>query len=527
MKKFDAVFFTDMTAKIYHVKPLGPYRLASELRSAGYSVLVVDYFSNWLEDFKSLSKLLRMSISDQTKFVGYSGTFFTYKKTSNANVIPKINSHKEYYGIDYGRENDVWPCDQEKIHRMNRAIKGLNPRTKIFYGGSQVPQIGKNFKDSGVDYLVNGFADGIIVDIMKRLEDGRFIKYNLFNGMKLIDYDIRGESFDFKNSETIYEDTDAVSNEFVLPLETSRGCLFKCSFCEFPLIGRKKGDPDYHKNADRLKNELVRNYEMYGIKKYMIVDDTFNETTGKLEVIYDILQKNNISIEFLCYLRADLLERFPEQIPLLKNMGLRSSFLGIETLNPQAAKSVGKKSHPDNIKNTLSMAKDVWKDDVLIYASFIAGLPHDNEETINNWIQWVYDSPDLIDSFILTPLKLVSRFHLSDLQSRPDYYGFKIDGDKWTNNLGFTSAQAEEISDYWMEKSWAAGRLKIGAKEILGLQNLGYEFNEIMQYRINNLPYEEIGIRYQEKFKRYQDILFNLIKNDAAPKSICTSEEVK
>jgi radical SAM superfamily enzyme YgiQ (UPF0313 family) len=100
-------------------------------------------------------------------------------------------------------------------------------------------------------------------------------------------------------------------------------------------------------------NEIRENFEKYSVKKYTIVDDTFNESTEKLNAIYESLKANDLQIEFSCYIRLDLVARNPEQIVLLKKMGCTSVFLGIETLNERAAKAIGKGAMVELVKDTL------------------------------------------------------------------------------------------------------------------------------------------------------------------------------
>lgn len=493
---------------MYHVKPLGSYRLASELRSHGYKVLVIDFFGQWLDHTKNFYELLKMVISEETVFVGYSGTFFSDSNTISSN--PK--SWNEYDNNSFS----LWPTEQKKIAIINHLIKKINPSVKIFYGGSKASQIDTNFKHSGVDYLVQGLADGIIVDLVQRLKKKLPLRFNLLNGIKNIDYDITGAALDFARSQTIYEASDVVDYDHVLPLETSRGCLFKCSFCAYPLLGRKKGDPEYHRHGDMIRDELLRNFELHGIRKYMIVDDTFNETTAKLESLNEILSKNNLSIEFSCYLRSDLLERFPEQIQLLKDMGLRSAFLGIESLNPATYRAIGKKSEAESIKNTLTLARATWNKDVAIFASFIAGLPYDDEDTINDWMQWVYDQDFLFDNFNLRALSIANTLYFnSDIQRRPDHYGYEIVDplhQTWVNNLGLSLARAREISTAWMERSYRNSRLRVAGWEMLGMQNLGFSYEELQTYTVNALPYDEMNRRNSEKFFKYQQRLYDVVR---------------
>lgn len=505
MKKYHAVIFTDMSSKIYHVRPLGAYRIASELRQAGYQVLVIDYFSKWLADLKGFFNLLDTVISDETLFVGYSSTFFS--------PTTEFKEHVETYYEYFGEMSAQWPIEHQRMNLINRHIKKLGPRSKILYGGNGANNVTPMLTESGIDYIVQGLADNTVVEIINNIRDNKHIKYTLINNAKVIAYDVTARGFDFTNSQTVFSPDDCFDGDSVLPLETSRGCMFKCSFCEYPLLGRKKNDLSYHRTVNSLTQEVVRNYETFGINKYMIVDDTFNESTSKLEAVYNALENSNIKIEFACYLRADLLERFPEQIPLLRNMGIRSAFLGIETLNPRAAKSVGKNSHTDRIKEVLIQLKDVWKKETMIHGGFIAGLPYDNEETIEEWMAWIYNNPDLIDSYFIQPLRLIPSLFPSDLQKNPQNYGYKQTGANWINNMDYTCEQAEALSHRWMKKSWETGRLKVATWDMLGIQNLGYEFEEIRNFRINSLPFREFSQRYQTKFNTYQQRLLNTVND--------------
>lgn len=498
--KYDAVFFTDMGSKFYHIRPLGAYRLASELRSHGYSVLVVDFLSEWVQDRREFFKLLKNIISDQTLFVGYSSTFFSYRDKEAI----EINSFEEFYSADLSR----WPAPAAEISIINTYIKKLNPNIKILHGGaSSIPD--KALKDGGVDYSVQGLADNVIIEIANSLKNGKHIKFNLKNNIKVIDYDITASKFDFPNSETVFSPSDFLSSWEVLPMETSRGCLFKCSFCSFPLLGRKKNHPEYHKGVDIIAREIKRNYETFGISSYMFSDDTFNESTEKLERIYQAIELSGVKIKFHCYLRIDLIERFPEQIELLKKMGLQSCFLGIETLNLTAAKAIGKSSNPTRVKSTLIEMRKVWGGDVIIYGSFIAGLPHETESTIDEWMGWVYDQQDLIDGFVLRSMFLSSStLSESDISKNPGKYGYSLfNNGAWISNTGLSIYSAQIIAQRWMEKAWQNNRLRVSGHELMALIGLGYTIDQLKTMTLNTLPFKELIVKHKQKFKQYQSQL--------------------
>lgn len=510
--KYHAIFFTDMSSRLWHARPLGAYRLATELRSQGYDVLVLDFLSKWLLDLKEFDKLLKLIISDQTLFVGYSGTFFSQNE--------KIGKSLDTFDDFYNHKNSTispWPVGTNAIRLINRRIKSLNPGIKIFYGGAwasnALDRLGPN--ETGVDYVVQGFADSYIVDLMNNLQNKKHISYSFENNCKVIKYDVTGAQFDFVNqSHTVYHESDCLSENEILPLETSRGCMFKCKFCSFPLLGRKKNDTSYHKHVSVVAQELKRNYETFGVNRYMFVDDTFNETTSKLQEIRDAIKQSGIDIKFFCYLRLDLVERYPEQIELLKDMGMQSAFIGIETLNTKSARAVGKSSDPESVKHTLELMRTAFGDQCNIHASFIAGLPYETEETFNQWMSWVHERSDLIDSFNIQKLSLNTKDTSwpSEITRNPEKYGYTLDhSGEWINNVGMTEQDAIKISESWLNRSWESGRLKIGGFDIMGMQNLGFDFDELKHQQLNQLPISTIKDRYQQKFDRYQQKLYEYL----------------
>lgn len=506
---YHAVFFTDMSDKIWHARPIGAYRLASELRDHGYKVLVVDFFSKWLMEPAEFDNLLKTVITEETRFVGYSGTFFSIRNRPKT----EVDSYREYYGYSMHQ----WPVEVKFIKKINQRIKSLNNRVKIFYGGAQASKLNANLTESGVDYVVQGLADSIIVEILDNLCNDRHIRYTPKNDCRVIDYDILGHQFDFVNSRTVFHESDCFAPDEVLPFETSRGCLFKCKFCAFPLIGRKKNDPAYHRNIEIMAEELRHNYDLFGVTKYMFLDDTFNESTEKLRQVQAAIDMSGVDIRFSCYLRLDLISRYPEQIEILKSMGMQSCYLGIETLNLKSARSIGKSSHPDWIKSSLKDMQNILGDSCTIFGSFIAGLPHETEDTLEEWMTWVYDHPELIHGFSIGRLSFTKSSFPSEIERDPGKFGYQIDSDgAWTNNMGMTQHRANEISHKWMEHSWNTNRLRISGWEAMGLQNLGYSFQELQKLTLNQLPMIDISRRYQKRFQDYKTKLFGyLVQKDS------------
>ena len=110
-------------------------------------------------------------------------------------------------------------------------------------------------------------------------------------------------------------------------------------------------------------------------------------------------------------------------------MGLRSAFLGIETLHEKAGKSIGNNSY--KVIDSLEKIRDVWKEDVVIYGSLIAGLPYENQDTINQWMEWVYNKDHLLQFYSISPLTInpTSSFQ-SKICKNPEQYGYTFDSNR-------------------------------------------------------------------------------------------------
>lgn len=505
---YDIILFTDLGARFWHAKPLGAYRLATELRSKGYTVKVIDFTGKLIINHKLFKNLLDNLVGDNTIFVGFSSMFFADYETNAS----KEKGYWERISLNEELPN-TYPCGQRTFDIWCKYIKKLQPNTKIVFGGN------KAFPEADisneVDYLVVGLADTTIVDLANHLRHKTPLKYmpSATHNWKIINYDPNGASFDFPGSVTTFEETDHIMPGEVLPIETSRGCMFKCKFCAFPLLGRKKTDPAYHKHVDCLAREFKENWEKYRVHKYMFVDDTFNETVDKLKIVLDAKEQSGVDIEFSSYLRVDLIARYPEQISLLKDLGIKSAFFGVETLHPPTAKIIGKGLDGERVKETFYRLQDAWGN-VAMFASLIAGLPEETPESLDAMMTWFNQADNPLDGFNLNPLYISKTVWPSDIVKNPEQYGYTmtktsvIDVFKWKNNI-WDFDQVDKLSKSYMNSAFDSGRLKIAHWDIMGVQNYGYTFDEMKGMSLKDLPSKELKIRNQAQFLNYIKTLFN------------------
>jgi radical SAM superfamily enzyme YgiQ (UPF0313 family) len=449
-------------------RTVGAYQVANELRRHGYSVQVVEdlpYIA--AEGTELLLKLLDKLVDESTLWIGFNTTFF-------------YSLRKESPGQKNSTDNA--PFTEREQTEIAEFVRARSPKCRFVIGGA------KSFHKNGgslIDAYIVGYADQSAIEFTKWCQGKNpFFQYKRNpDGSITVDNDQRAASFDFANSRFLWHESDHIFQNEALPIEISRGCIFKCSFCSYPLNGKKKFD--YLKNPEILKDQLIENYEKYGTTNYIFSDDTHNDSPEKLEILYDqVYAKLPFKINFGCYLRLDLINAHPHTIQLLKDSGIRTAFFGIESLNYESNKSIGKGLKQEKIIDCLDKIKQHWGDQVYTEGGFIIGLPNDSLESVQQWLK-LLENDFSLDSIRLNPLHIgrkkpeMGSLWISDLDLNYTKYGYRFGPQGWVNNRGLTFSQANRL--YIECESRFANKLTWTG--IFEYMNLGLKFEEVRNFK--------------------------------------------
>jgi radical SAM superfamily enzyme len=377
------------------------------MRSQGLEVEVLDFFNSWHVD--ELEKVLKAYCPD-------------------------------FIGISFG----LGQLDDFRVNTFLSLARTINPNIKVIAGGNQVLYN----TIQGIDLSFKGFADGAIEDIVAYLKTGVYPNTVLINEVnlgiakKIVECNHYYSRFDLSNLRTNY-----TANDFLLPneslaLETSRGCIFKCKFCNFPLIGKNKND--YIRSKEDLKQEIVYNYNTYGISQYNITDDTFNDNEIKINNMYEISQEIDFDLKFMCYARIDLLNARPGSLDKMVKLGVRGMFLGIESLNPETSKIIGKGFTGDKLLNYLREVKQQYPK-LHLTGSYIIGLPKETLEQSRANINFTIDE-GLIDTSPMYAL------HIPKQTGGVDISAFSTEWDQH----GYIEMSLDEINELVSQPKYSA-----------------------------------------------------------------------
>jgi radical SAM superfamily enzyme YgiQ (UPF0313 family) len=444
----------------------GAYRLRTYLKDNNIDIDVIDYFYQWsLEEiFQVLDKFKKLH------FIGFSSTFLTGSK------LTIIKDLKEKYPdikiVVGGAETDLTSVACPEY--IDNVFLGFCEQTFLKY----------------IVSLINGSKDGLQWETHPRGN----LKYILPKESH------RGLNNDYRVD---WEDRDLVHG-LNLPIEISRGCIFSCSFCGFPLIGKNKDE--YLRSAENLAAEFQRNYELYGVTSYSFADDTLNDTTYKLEVIRKALEMINLKIKFSCNLKPELIHVFPEQIDLLIEIGMRSGIVGIESFYNPSRKAIKKGLSIDNTLKILEQIKKK-KPDVSLQSGFIVGLPYETKESCEATHKWLLDhNHALLDAWYWQPLHIFTQFKLlkSEMTVDPAKFGYRMLSDIYWESDIMTLQEARDLSARFNKEAEAQQRY--AGFSMAELCNYGYDEKDLFNMIRTELDFKRVREQRRAHIEKYKSM---------------------
>lgn len=162
-------------------------------------------------------------------------------------------------------------------------------------------------------------------------------------------------------------------------LLTSRGCPFNCHYC-FNFYGRKFRK----RSAANVFREIKHLYEVYKIKDFFIVDDTFNIDKQRCVSLFRLIIDSGLKIRlyFTSGLRGDLMDK--EYIDLMVEAGTIWVTFGVETVNKRVQKLANRIMDVDKLKQSIEYCCEKG---IMVATFFIVGFPTETKdeamETLN------------------------------------------------------------------------------------------------------------------------------------------------
>lgn len=199
-------------------------------------------------------------------------------------------------------------------------------------------------------------------------------------------------------------------NRLILPIETSRGCIYHCSFCNFG----KNSEFSVFDTEEIIKQvEFLR--KKYKTSYFYFINQAINLRRQDLDRLCTALINKRVGIKWRSYCRADNLDE--KTLRLMKKSGCFRLGFGLESASKDVLRNVRKTVSIKNFRKNLVLCHKIG---IQADLYLIVGLPNETSEDANQTINFIRDNSPYISNIYYTTLTVR---HNSDIHKNPAKYG--------------------------------------------------------------------------------------------------------
>ena len=182
----------------------------------------------------------------------------------------------------------------------------------------------------------------------------------------------------------------------ILPILTSRGCPFQCSYCvSSRMVGAAFRARDPNKVVDEL--EWLKNEQKAGT--FSFYDDAFTYDQKRAIAICEEIKKRRIDIPWDCQTRVDKISK--EVLVKMKDAGCQLVSFGAESGCQKILDAVNKRTTIEQNEKAVKLAKEVG---LSVAMSVVIGYPGETAETLQQTFSFIKRAkPDYVYLCLATP----------------------------------------------------------------------------------------------------------------------------
>lgn len=186
---------------------------------------------------------------------------------------------------------------------------------------------------------------------------------------------------------------------------SSRGCPFRCTFCDKTI----SGSPWRARSAEDVVDELEEVVGRFGVRYACIFDDNFTLRRSRVEAICEELIRRRIDLHWKCEARVDGVT--PDLCQLMKQAGCRTIAFGIESGNQESLDFLRKDQDLGKMRSAISSARTAGIETV---GYVLVGIPGETPATTLRTLDFVLDTEmDFIQFSTLSPFPGTDLYELA------------------------------------------------------------------------------------------------------------------
>ncbi len=374
-----------------------------------------DYFGDSI--FAKMFSILRgRSVNIPLLTCVYVSTIFKKKGHSVEYCYEKIPQQYFDLFILYGSI-----VDYKKENYVAGYLRKRNKKSKVGFIGA-FPAVMPDLY-SNAHFIINGEPEAYFMYQFDSIENlNGMINVNGWMDMDDLpspDYSM----FPFRS----YKYSPILNNTPFLTIQSSRGCPYSCGYyCTYPTSQGKKVR---YRDPNSLIEDIRFMQTKFSMKSLLFRDPIFGLDKNYPIKLSEKLLENNIKIDWGIETRADLLNK--DNLTIMKNAGLSSINIGIETNNIQIAKMNKRKlTEVSHQKEIIEFCNNLG---IKIIGFFIIGMEGDTVSSIREMVRFALEQNTFMARFsVSTPYpgteyyKSLNQKELLSHKNFEDYNQFKL-----------------------------------------------------------------------------------------------------
>ncbi len=275
------------------------------------------------------------------------------------------------------------------------ALRQICPNATIVFGGPQASATDEETLVAfpWVDMILRGEAENSIVPLINCLQSGGDLE--LAPGLSWR----RGGKFVRNPDAPVVTDLDALpfpayhlypvskmvniyntrKNRTVesFPLETGRGCPFRCTFCSTASFYKRRLRM---KSAGRLVREMSDLHNKYGLDQFFLIHDLLTGDRPFVLEFCNMLRLNGLAgkVSWECFSRIDTVDK--DMLRDMAEAGCKGIFYGIETGSERIQQLVKKKI---NLNKIDEVVKETLNLGIQVATPFLCGYPGETRTDVS------------------------------------------------------------------------------------------------------------------------------------------------
>jgi radical SAM superfamily enzyme YgiQ (UPF0313 family) len=378
---YDLPEFVENEASLH--PPLGLMSLAGYLqRFSRHEVRILDANAQKME-YRQLSQALQEYGPD---LVGITvNTTFLYDAALTAKTVKEVD--RDIHVCLGGAHVNLYPNQTMRLEGVDSVVVGDGELSFMKLADS----LSEEKNGSGID--------GVFIS-----KTDRDKKINPMNPAYYID-DLDSLPFPARglaNPQDYYSVFSSGKTKLMTSLVTSRGCPFRCSFCQLPFEKLRMRSP---KNVIEEIEECVEN----GYAEFDIYDDTFNFSIDRVIEICKLICEKKFKIEWSFRGRVDRVNK--EMLQWAKKAGCSRIQFGIESGSQRILSAYNKGISLSDVYEAFRLMRQVG---IASFAYFIVGGPGETLQDFEESLTLIKKiKPDYITFSILKPMPGTAIYDLS------------------------------------------------------------------------------------------------------------------